>query len=47
MSKNDNQNRNRNQNPFAVLAECVGMALVSVAMVPALIVDAVVSSATS
>ena len=47
MSKKTNQSNNQQQNPFAFLAECVGTAIVAVAMVPALIVDAVISSITS
>lgn len=49
MSKNNTQNRSHanSTNPFATLIECVGTAVVAVAMVPAMIVDAVVSSVTS
>jgi hypothetical protein len=45
--KNQCQHQAKSSNPFATLIECVGTGIVAVAMVPALIVDAVVSSVTS
>jgi hypothetical protein len=45
--KNQCQHQAKSQNPFATLIECVGASIAAVAMVPALIVDAVVSSVTS
>jgi hypothetical protein len=49
MSKKKTQNQTQTEvtNPFAALAECVGGAIVAIAMVPVLIIDAVLVSTTS
>jgi hypothetical protein len=45
--KTDNRCQAQPSNPLATLAECVGTAIVAIAMVPVTIVDAVLSSAVS
>ena len=46
-TKNKCQHQQKNTNPFATFIECVGVAVVAIAAVPSLIIDAVISSATS
>jgi hypothetical protein len=48
MSKNhQNQNRSKSQSPFGTFLECVGVAVVTVASVPGMIVNAVIASVSS